>query len=120
MKKIATTMILFSILLISIVGSVCIPAFETGMEECTGFSCVNESLPQHLSERSSFFLFLPISAVFFSMLAVVVFYHRAQAGNELIFFQIRQNQKRFHTKLFNFVTELFSGGILHAKIPALS
>ena len=120
MKNIIITLILFSILLISLVGSVCIPAFESGEQECTGFSCVDESLPQHLTERSSFFLFLPISAVFFLALAVVVFCHRAQAGNELIFFKIRQTQKRYYSKLFNFIIEVFSGGILHAKIPALS
>lgn len=120
MKKITITLILFSMILISLVGSFCIPAFEVGGQDCTGFSCVDESLPQHLTERSSFFLFLPISAVFFLVLAVAVFCHRAQAGNELIFSQIRQIQKRYYSKLFNFIIEVFSGGILHAKIPALS
>lgn len=107
-------------LLISLVGSFCIPAFEAGEQNCTGFSCVNESLPQHLAERSSFFLFLPIAAVFFSILSIAIFFHRIQVSNELVFFQIRQNQKRFHAKLFSLVVELFSGGILHAKILVLS
>jgi hypothetical protein len=107
-------------LLISLVGSFCIPAFETGEQDCTGFSCVNESLPQHLAGRSSFFLFLPITVVFFLTLSAAVFFHQIKNNDELIFFQIRQAQRRYYTKLFNFIIEVFSGGILHSKILALA
>ncbi|HMN19208.1 MAG TPA: hypothetical protein PKA31_01260 [Candidatus Moranbacteria bacterium] len=120
MNKIITTLIFLAVLLISVLGTICIPSFEVGQQNCTGFSCVNESLPQHMSERSSFFLFLPIAVVLLLMLSVAVFFHKDQVNNELIFFQIRQTQKRYYSKLFNFIIEIFSEGILHAKIPALS
>lgn len=120
MKKIALMLTLFSILLISLISSVCIPAFEAGEQGCIGFSCVNESMPQHISERLSFFIFLPISAVFFVVFVAVAYGHRSIISIETFFYRIRILQKRFCTKLFNFIIEVFSGGILHAKIPALS
>ena len=120
MKKITITLILFSMLLISLVGSVCIPTFEAGEQNCTGFSCVNEGFPQHLAERASFFSFLPITLVFFFSIVALVYFHRIQINHESRFFQIKQNQKRFCTKLFNFIIEVFSGGILHSKILALA
>jgi hypothetical protein len=119
MKKISIISIMFSILFISLISSFCIPAFEAGEQNCTGFSCVNESFPQHLAERSSFFAFLPIYATLFLSLVVLVFYSsRVQLNHTVYFFQIRKSQKRFCTKLFDFIVEVFSGGILHSKIFA--
>ena len=105
-------------LFISMIGSFCIPAFEAGDQDCNGFVCVNESFPQHLAERSSFFTFLPIIMTFFLSIIAFVFYSRAREHHELYFFQIGQNQKRLLTKLFSFIVEVFSGGILHSKIFA--
>lgn len=117
MKKIITTLILFSILLFALIGVACVPDFKVDGQACADFSCVTENLPRHLAERSSFFFFLPIATFIFLSLAAFVDYQSGiKIDCELCFLHIRQKQRRSCAKLFDFIIELFSGGILRPKI----
>ena len=125
-KKLLPILILLSLLVIIVLPSswnICIPdrcSFSSGV--CGSNSCINETLSQHLSERTRLFnatinfqQFIFLTIVLISFFAVKKYLE----DKKIIAARFYVKQKLLNSsnaKLFNYLVEAFSGGIIHPKI----
>ena len=134
-KIILALLILFSFFAVVILPAswnICLPdGCSFGDNACTNNSCINETLGKHLNERTSLFsaVVKPQSSLIF--LAVVLFaFFAFQKSLQKYFLELIKlvtaklyvKYKLFNSfcsKLFDYLLEAFSDGILHPQIYSL-
>ena len=103
--------------------NICIPdGCNFAGNACNDNACVNESVSQHLNERSQFLnitvnLKLLVVLVVFLILFFVV--ETFSENEKSVIAEFRTKQKLFNlsfVKLFNYLVRAFSDGILNPKI----
>ena len=125
-KILLPLLLLLSLLMIIVLPSsldVCIPdgcSFSGGV--CGSNYCVNETLSQHLSERTQLFN-ATINFQQFTLLAIISMLlfviKRYLEDGKIIATGFYVKQKLLNSsgvKLFNYLIEAFSGGIIHPQI----
>ena len=125
-KILLPILILLSLLVIIVLPSswnICIPdrcSFSSGV--CGSNSCANETLSQHLSERTQLFN-ATINFQQFILLAIVLILFfvvkKYLEDGKLAIAKSYVKQKLLNSpgvKLFNYLIEAFSNGIIHPKI----
>lgn len=128
MKKIILPLlILLSFLIIGILPSslnICMPdGCNFNNNVCDNIACVNETITQHLGERTQ--LLNAITIEFQSLIILVVILilffviQKYLEGGKLVAIKSYVKQKLLNSssaELFNYLIEAFSNGILHPKI----